>query len=94
MKCEWDKNKAATDTSQVEILNVSKHGFWLLLDEEEELFVPFSEFPWFRQAAVEQLFCVERPLQHHLYWSELDIDLHIDSIRNPKNFPLISKQIA
>jgi hypothetical protein len=79
-----------TNTSQVEILNISKHGFWLLLDEEEELFVPFLEFPWFRKALVEQLFSVERPSPHHLYWSELDIDLHIDSIRNPQKFPLLS----
>jgi hypothetical protein len=32
---------------EVEVTNVSKHGFWLLLGDEE-LFVPFSEFPWFK----------------------------------------------
>ncbi len=80
-----------TNISQVEILGVSKHGFWLLLDEESELFVPFLDFPWFRKASIDQLFCVERPLPHHLYWPELDIDLHIDSIRNPEKFPLLSK---
>ena len=31
------------DTSPVEVTNISKHGFWLLL-EERELFLPFSEF--------------------------------------------------
>ena len=34
--------------SQVEVTNVSKHGFWLLLDDEE-LFLPFAEFPWFKE---------------------------------------------
>ena len=77
--------------SQVEISGVSKHGFWLLLNEEEELFVPFSEFPWFRKASIEQLFQVERPQPHHLYWSALDVDLHVDSVRHPERFPLVSR---
>jgi hypothetical protein len=34
-----------TNISQVEVSGVSKHGFWLLLSEEEELFVSFSDFP-------------------------------------------------
>lgn len=81
-----------TNISQVEVLGLSKHGFWLLLDEEDELFVSFSEFPWFRKASMEQLFQVDRPQPHHLYWPELDIDLHIDSIRHPERFPLVSQE--
>lgn len=80
-----------TDISQVEILGATKHGFWLLLDEEEELFVSFSEFPWFRSASIKQLFHVERPQLHHLYWPDLEIDLHVDSIRHPERFPLIAR---
>lgn len=79
-----------TDISPIEVLNISKHGFWLLLDDEE-LFVPFAEFPWFRQAPVEQLFKVQRLQPHHLYWQELDIDLDVDSIRHPERFPLIAQ---
>ena len=77
-------------TLGVEITNVSPHGFWLLLGEEE-LFVPFTEFPWFRDATIQQIGRVERPSSHHLYWPELDIDLAVESIRNPSAFPLISK---
>lgn len=80
-----------TDIFQVEILGVTKHGFWLLLDEEKELFVSFSDFPWFRLAPIEQLFHIERPQSHHLYWPDLDIDLYVDSIRHPENFPLIAR---
>ena len=47
-------------TSVVEITHVSRHGFWLLLDNEE-LLVPFADFPWFRQATIDQLMNVERP---------------------------------
>ena len=77
-------------TSEVEVTHVSQHGFWLLL-KDEELSVPFSEFPWFKDVTIEQLSKVELPSVNHLYWPQLDIDICVDSIRNPKAFPLISK---
>lgn len=82
-----------TLTSPVEITHISKHGFWLLL-AEEELFLPFAEFPWFRGATIEQLCEVELPAGNHLYWPSLDIDLAVESIRNPSAFPLISSASA
>ena len=72
---------------------MSRHGFWLLLGDEE-LSVPFSEFPWFRQATIEQLCDVQRPAAHHLYWPQLDVDLAVESIRNPGAFPLVSRPAA
>jgi hypothetical protein len=75
--------------SPVEVSGVTRNGFWLLLDDEE-LFMPFSAFPWFRTASVEAIFNVERPQPHHLYWPELDIDLALASIHHPEDFPLIA----
>lgn len=77
-------------TLAAEVTHVSKHCFWLLLDDKEELVVPFSEFPWFKSATIGQIFEIERPTENHLYWPELDVDLSVDSIRKPENFPLIS----
>ena len=77
-------------TSGVEVTHVLQHGFWLLL-KDEELLVPFSEFPWFKDVTIDQLSKVELPSENHLYWPQLDIDICVDSIRNPKAFPLISK---
>lgn len=79
-----------TSTSAVEVTHISKNGFWLLLDEEE-LMLPFANFPWFKRASVEQICDVERPSPNHLYWPKLDIDLSIESIRHPENFPLVSR---
>jgi hypothetical protein len=78
------------DTLEVEVTNVSTHGFWLLLGAEE-LFVPFAEFPWFKDASIAKLLHVERPQAHHLCWPDLDIDLAVDSIRHPEQFPLVSR---
>ena len=81
------------NTLEAEVTNVSKHGFWLLLDNRE-LFVPFSEFPWFKEATIVQLINVEWPGPHHLYWPDLDIDLAVESIEHPERFPLVSRVIG
>lgn len=82
-----------TDTLAAEITNVSTHCFWLLLGDEE-LAVPFADFPWFKKATIEQLSDVQRPSQDHLYWPQLDVDLSVQSIRQPGAFPLVSKTVA
>lgn len=77
-------------TFPVEVTNISRHGFWLLL-KDEELFLPFSDFPWFQDAAVRKILNVELLSPNHLYWPELDVDLAVESIRHPERFPLVSK---
>ena len=76
-----------------EVTNVSTHCFWLLL-AGEELAVPFSDFPWFKKATIEQLCDVQRSTEDHLYWPQLDVDLSVESIRKPEVFPLISRSAA
>jgi hypothetical protein len=78
------------NTSQVEIAHISTHGIWILAGERE-LFMPFKEFPWFHQASVRSVMNVEIAGPEHLYWPELDIDLSIESIQHPEQFPLVSR---
>ena len=78
-----------TATSNVEVTNISQHGFWLLLDDRE-LFLPFKEFPWFKRATVEAIVRVERPAPGHLHWPDLDVDLAVESIEHPERYPLTS----
>lgn len=77
-------------TLAAEVTHISKHGFWLLLGDEE-LHLPFEQFPWFKQATVHQITTVEHPTPDHLYWPSLDVDLSVNSIRRPTDFPLMSK---
>jgi len=81
---------SGTSISDVEVTNVSAHGFWVLLGSEE-LHLPFTQFPWFRDAPVVKLTHVTRPSPDHLYWPELDIDLAVESIKHPDRFPLVSR---
>jgi hypothetical protein len=78
------------DTSGVEVGNVSKHGFWLLVNGQE-LFLSFEYFPWFATAPIGQLLNVQLPEPHHLNWPDLDVDLSVESIEHPERFPLTSR---
>ena len=77
-------------TSDAEVTNISRHGFWMLVDGRE-LFLPFEEFPWFKHATVEAVLRLERSAPGHLRWPDLDVDLALDSIDHPERYPLRSK---
>lgn len=80
-------------TLDAEVTHISRHGFWLLIGDEE-LLLPFEQFPWFRQATIEQISQVERPTPNHLFWPSLDVDLSIDAIRRPADFPLVAGSVG
>lgn len=83
-------DKHGSGTSNVEVTNVSPFGFWLLLSGEEQ-YLAFADFPWFRDATIAELGNVEQPSPEHLYWPELDVDVAVESIRDPQRFPLMSR---
>jgi hypothetical protein len=66
----------------VEVTSINRHGFWVQCGEEE-LYLPFVEFPWFEHATVGQICNVKSASTNRLYWPGLDLDLTLDAIRNP-----------
>ena len=79
-----------TNISTPEVLNISVHGFWLMV-ADREYFLGFDDFPWFRAATLAQLFQVELLHGEHLYWPELDVDLDLERITHPEKFPLLAR---
>ena len=79
-------------TLRVEVTAILPGGLRLVVGERE-LFLPFDDFPWFKDAPVSAVLNVERPQDEHLYWPALDIDLHVDSIEHPERFPLKSRGV-
>lgn len=75
----------------VEVGNVSSHGFWVLVGEVE-YFLPFSRFPWFREAPIGQVLNVKLLRADHLYWPDIDVDLTLDAIIDPEKYPLVSRE--
>ncbi len=74
-------------TSEVEVSHIDIHGFWLCV-KDKEYFLPYDDYPWFKEARVKEIINVKMLHGHHLYWPELDVDMEIDSLNNPQNYPL------
>ena len=79
------------DTLADEVTQISSNGVWILIGDDEFV-LPYADFPWFRQATVDQILAVERPPPDHLYWPKLDVDLSVRSIKDPSSFPLVAGQ--
>lgn len=73
------------------VTNISNNGIWMLIDNEE-MFLAFEHFPWFLDATLKNILHVEMLSENHLHWPELDIDIDVDSILHPENYPLVSQQ--
>jgi hypothetical protein len=76
--------------SKPEIANISEHGFWIFI-EPTEYFLPFEQFPWFKQASVGQITNIQLMHKSHLYWPDLDVDLSLAIIQSPEKYKLVSR---
>lgn len=83
-------NKLGKNTLAPEVTHVSVSGIWVL-HNNEELFLPYSDFPFFLHATIQEIHDVKAVSPSHLLWQKLDVDLHVDSIRTPHAYPLIAR---
>jgi len=74
--------------SEVEVTNISPHGLWLLVDDRE-YFVPFADYPAFRDATVAQIHAVRRSSPKQLHWDALDVDIELEALEQPEHYPLL-----
>jgi len=79
-----------TNTSPVEVTNISSHGLWILA-HNKELFMSYEDFPWFKDQTVKSIVNVEEQSPGHFYWPDLDVDLTEQIIEHPERFPLKAK---
>ncbi|PPK77949.1 uncharacterized protein DUF2442 [Methylobacter tundripaludum] len=77
-------------TSPVEVTHISTHGVWLLT-HDEELFMSYDDFPWFKSQQIKSILNVEEQSPGHFYWPDIDVDLTLEIIRHPERFPLQAK---
>jgi len=80
-------------TSAVEITHISQHGVWLLA-HDRELFMPYTDFPWFRDQPVGAILNVEEPSPGHYYWPDIDVDLTDEIIEQPQRFPKVARDTS
>lgn len=70
-------------------INLTQFGMWLFMSDEE-FFLSYEDYPFFKTAKVNDIYNVELHHKNHLYWPTLDIDLSIKILRNPHHFPLLA----
>lgn len=76
--------------TEAEVTNIDARGFWLLV-HDKEYFLPYEEYPWFRDARIRDILSVMLVHEDHLHWPALDVDLSIESLECPESFPLTYK---
>ena len=81
-------SNSGTNTSGPEVTDISPFGIWILY-RSKEYFLAFEEFPWFYNAPVRKVFMVTEESPGHFRWPDLDVDLSLDSIKNPEAFPFV-----
>ena len=79
------------NTLPAEVTNIDHFGFWIIV-RDREYFLPYSNFPWFRKATVDQILNVELLHGDHLHWPDLDVDLGLESLAQPESYPLIYRE--
>ncbi len=83
--------KRGKSTSSPEVLNISKNGVWLLVNNLE-YFLPHTHFPWFMDATVSEISNIQLFHGEHLHWPDLDVDLEVTSLDKLESYPLVYKK--
>jgi len=86
------QNVTDDSISKAEVTGISSIGLWLLA-AEREYFIPFADYPEFRQATVEQIVPARKAISPtQLYWPDLDVDIALNALETPELFPLMFKR--
>ena len=74
----------------VSVENITPFGIWLYV-KGGEYFLSYKDYPYFKNQTLNSIQTVQLLHGFHLYWPELDVDLAVESIRHPEQFPLVSQ---
>ena len=83
-------NGGMSPACEVEVTQVDTHGIRLYA-RGAEYFLPYGQYPWFRDARLREVLDVQLLHGNHLRWPSLDVDLCIESLGNPEAYPLVYK---
>ncbi|HEX7434254.1 MAG TPA: DUF2442 domain-containing protein [Anaerolineaceae bacterium] len=83
-------NGTSTSPVDTEVTSIQRTGFWVIVDDNE-YFVAFDEYPDFKKATVAQIHSLRR-FKGGLHWDELDVDIEIEALKHPEQYPLTFKR--
>ena len=73
--------------SNSQITSIEHDGFWILTTDGE-FFVSFERYPAFELATINQIFNFRESFGD-FHWDELDIDIELDALKHPEQYPLV-----
>ncbi len=82
--------KQNSTNTYAKVLVVTENGMLIALTTGD-YFMPYTQFPWFKEAKVSEVMQVVAVGDDALRWDALDVDLEIESIIQPEKYPLIYK---
>lgn len=82
-----NSSMSGKNTLAYEVTNISKKGFWLLVNDKE-YFISYFDYPEFLEMSLQQIFNVQSIDLKQFRWSDKDIDIDIESLEKPEAFPL------
>jgi hypothetical protein len=85
-----DSSKSGISTSACNVTGINDLGFWVLVNDKE-YFVPFSDYPGFKDTSVNQILNIRFYAPSQLHWEDIDIDIELNALSQPASFPLIFK---
>jgi hypothetical protein len=83
-------NNFEQDPPDTQVTSIQRTGFWVIVDDNE-FFVDFEDYPDFKKATVAQIRSFRRS-KGGLHWDELDVDIEVEALKHPEQYPLIFKR--
>ena len=80
-------NNFEQDPPDTQVTSIQRNGFWVIVDDTE-FFIDFEDYPDFKKATVAQIHSFRRS-KGGLHWDELDVDIEIEALKHPEQYPLI-----
>jgi hypothetical protein len=77
----------STSRNEAEITAITRHGLWILI-AGREYFIPFADYRQFRRAPLDQIYDFSFHAPGHLHWPQLDIDIELEALETPEQYPL------
>jgi Protein of unknown function (DUF2442) len=56
--------------------------------DNQEYFVPFTDYPLFRDATVAQIHALRHTNPGQIHWPALDADIELEALAQPESYPL------
>ncbi len=80
--------KNGTCISDCSVTDINGLGMYVLV-QDKEYFIPFREYPHLMKATISELANIAFLPPFQLRWNDLDIDIELQALEQPENFPLV-----